>query len=221
MVVGYAEGEDSAVDLLTIDGTRTAIGQGRLIGLLQPAVKVNWGGLEIEQLSSNGEISGPGLEVTFHNPGPKDVTATIPCGFTFQPEDPDDQRLMVVQSASIVVPAGGQSTVTAYVICVDADSSMPDYGATYTPGAMQSGDLLKLARCACREDLAGSSDTFAGEEVMFAGWMISEGKTIAEMQAEDDEGATGGALGEDTAAAMAEMEEMVSGWFDRCDIPHP
>jgi hypothetical protein len=221
MVVGYAEGEDSAVDLLTVDGARTAIGQGRLVGLLRPAVKVHWGGLEIEQLSSNGEISGPGLEVTLRNPGPKDVTASIPCGFIFQPDDPTDQRLMVVQPTSIVVPAAGEATLTPYVVCIDSASELPDFGATYTPGAMQSGDLLKLAKCACREDLAGSADTFAGEEVMFAGWMIGEGKTIAEMQAEDDDGATGGALDEDTAAAMAEMEEMVSGWFDRCGIPHP
>jgi len=36
MVVGYAEGESSAVDLLTLDGARTPIGEGRLIGLMQP-----------------------------------------------------------------------------------------------------------------------------------------------------------------------------------------
>jgi hypothetical protein len=86
---------------------------------------------------------------------------------------------------------------------------------------MQSGNLLKLAQCACGEDLAGSSDIYAGEEVMIAGGMISEGKTIAEMQAEEEEGGTSGAMDEDTAAAMAKMEEMVSGWLDRCDIPHP
>jgi hypothetical protein len=37
MVVGYFDGVNSYVDLLTVDGTRTPIGDGRLIGLMQPA----------------------------------------------------------------------------------------------------------------------------------------------------------------------------------------
>jgi hypothetical protein len=43
MVVGYAEGEDGAVDLLTVDGTRTPIGDGRLIGLMRLA-GTTWSG---------------------------------------------------------------------------------------------------------------------------------------------------------------------------------
>ena len=221
MVVGYAEGESSAVDLLTLDGARTPIGEGRLIGLMQPAALVTWGDLEVEEVVSNGEISGPGMDVTFRNPGPEDVTATIPCGFTFAPEDADDQRLMVVQPASIVVPAGGEATLTAYVICIDADSSMPDYGATYTMGTMQTGSLLKLAECACTDDLAASSDSFAGSKLMTAGWMISEGMTLAELQETGEVWDPGLEGYEEYVEAMAQAEAEVYGWLERCEIPFP
>ena len=36
MVVGYFLSEGGSVDLLSVDGTRTPIGEGALIGLMRP-----------------------------------------------------------------------------------------------------------------------------------------------------------------------------------------
>jgi hypothetical protein len=222
------------VDLLTIDGTRTPIGDGRLIGLMQPAAtaaeglpdQVSRGRLRIVRVTSNGDYSGgPGIEVVVHNDGPEDVPATIPCGFIFEPDDASDQRLMAVQRASVVVPAGGEATLTVYVVCIDSGDEAPDEGATYRLGTMQSGDLLKLAECACGENLTNSLNPFEGMGVMIAGWMISNGKTFSEMQAEGDQGAMGDAFGEGAQEAMSGFLQMLddssASWLDRCGIPHP
>jgi hypothetical protein len=225
MVVGYAEGESSAVDLLTIDGTRTPIGDGRLIGLIRPPAAaavdlddlVSRGELEIQRVTANGEIAGLGIEVEVYNPGPEDIAATIPCGFIFEPDDGSDQRLMVVQEARGMIPSGSWATLIAYVVCIDSHSDTPDEGAGYALGTMQSGSLLQLAECACRQDLAGSLNPFEGEGVMTAGWMVSEGKLFSEM----DPGESEGAMGQVFSQFMGLLEQPAMGWFDRCSIPLP
>ncbi|MCX6071273.1 MAG: hypothetical protein NTU91_10510 [Chloroflexi bacterium] len=230
MVVGYAEGESNAVDLLTIDGTRTPIGDGRLIGLMQPAPtaaaaglpdQVNRGQLKIVRLTANGDIAGPGIKIVVRNPGSEDITTTIPCGFVFEPDDASDQRLMLVQPVTAVVPAGGEVTLTAYVVCIDSGNAAPDDGATYTLGTMQSGDLLKLAQCACGEDLAGSADPLGGMGVMIAGWMIREGASFADVQAQGGEGASSETFGGTMSGLLDMFAESSESWFDRCNIPSP
>ena len=148
------------------------------------------------------------------------ITTTIPCGFIFEPDDPTDQRLMVVQPVTAVVPAGDEATLTVYVVCVDSSKEPPDDGATYAPGSMQSGDLLKLAQCACRENLAGSLNPFEGMGVMIAGWMISEGRSFAGCRPRTAKGRRVGRAASKAAAGMLEKFEASStGWFDRCSIP--
>jgi len=225
LVVGYTVGEAGAVDLLNVDGTRSPIGDGRLIGLMRPPVAaavdlddlVSRGELEIQRVTANGEIAGPGIEVDVYNPGPADIATTIPCGFIFEPNDGSDQRLMVVQEARGMIPSGSQATLTAYVVCIDSHSDTPDEGAGYALGTMQTGSLLQLAECACRQDLAGSLNPFEGEGVMTAGWMISEGKLFSEM----DPGESEGAMGQAFSQFMGLLEQPAMGWFDRCSIPLP
>ena len=235
MVVGAAQNEGGSVDLLSIDGTRSTIGEGRLIGLLQPAPaapaavgeglpdQVNRRQLLITRLTANGDIAGPGIQVVVHNPGPDDITTTIPCGFFFQPDDPSDQRLMVVQPVSAVVPAGGEVTLTVFVVCIDSAKASPDEGASYTLGGSQSGDLLKLAQCACGENLADSLDPFQGIGLMTAGWMIGDGQSFGDMRAdaEEAEGALGEIWGEGATGMLSMFEEISGAWFDRCQIPVP
>jgi hypothetical protein len=224
LIVGAAQNEGGSVDLLSIDGTRSTIGEGRLIGLMQLAPpramapglaeQVNRRQLEIERITSDGDYAGPGIKVVLRNPGPDDVATMIPCGLILEPDDPTDQRLMVVQPASAVVPAGGEVTLTLYVVCIDSELDFPDVDATYTLGPIQSGDLLKLAECVCGQDLAASQDPFIGLKVMAAGWVISRGQTVAEMMAEDESGDMQGASPEG-------MEEDIYDWLDRCSIPRP
>lgn len=85
MAVGYLEGEAGHVDLLGLDGTRSPIGDGRLIGLMRPIVaaaagsgeglagQVDRGDLTVEDVTASGDIAGPGIEVVVRNPGPVDV----------------------------------------------------------------------------------------------------------------------------------------------------
>lgn len=236
LIVSAAQNEGTSVDLLSVDGARSPIGEGRLIGLLQAAAPlgaagddlkslVDRGDLEVGDLTGNGEIAGPGIDLVVHNPGPRDIVTTIPCGFIFEPSDGGDQRLMLVQPANLEVPAGGEEAVSVYVVCIDSEKDTPDPGAGYSLGGMQSGPLLQLAQCACREDLAGSLNPFEGMGVMTAGWMISEGKSFSEMVPEDATGAMGemfGPNGELPISGMMELlEQPAMAWFDRCGIPKP
>ncbi len=185
------------------------------------AQQVEGGDLELVDLVASGEIAGPGMRVAVHNPGPEDITATIPCGFFFEPEVADDQRLMVVQPASVVVPAGGEAELTAYVVCIDANSSTPSEGSSYRLGSMVSGDLLKLAQCACGEDLSADEDFMGGLGVMITGWTISEGMTLEDMAAEGAEGAMGDLFSEGMGQVLGMFEGLSTDWFDRCNIPRP
>jgi hypothetical protein len=234
MVVGYFLSEGGSVDLLHVDGTRSPIGDGALIGLMRPpaataaadlADLVSRGELEIEDVISNGEIAGPGIDVQVRNPGPDDITATIPCGFVFEPEDSGDQRLMVVQGAGATVPAGGAATLTAYVVCIDSNSDTPDDGAGYALGTMHTGSQLQLAQCACGENLDDSLNPFEGLGLMTAGWMISDGKSFGDMKSGESVGAMDQIFGEEGSELIAGivdmMEKPAEGWFDRCGIPMP
>jgi len=185
------------------------------------AEQVEGGDLELVDVVASGEITGPGMRVAVHNPGSEDITATIPCGFFFEPDDADDQRLMVVQPASVVVPAGGEAELTAYVVCIDATSSTPSEGATYRLGSMVRGDMLKLAQCACGEDLSADESFMDGLGVMITGWTISEGLTLEDMAAEGAEGAMGDLFAEGMGEVLGMFEGLSTDWFDRCNIPRP
>jgi hypothetical protein len=225
MVVGAFASESESVDRLSVDGTRTDVGEGRLIGLMRPPQAsaarlddlVRRGDVELQRVTANGEIAGPGIEVEVYNPGADDVIATIPCGFIFEPDDGSNQRLMAVQEVAASIPAGGQAILVAYVVCIDSHSDTPAQGAGYALGSMQTGTLMELAQCACREDLGASLNPLDGMGVMGAGWIISEGMTFSEMAPDD----VGGTLGETLSQFMGLLEQPALGWLDRCGIPVP
>lgn len=234
MVVGYTAGENAQVDLMRVDGTRSLVGDGRLIGVMWPAAEaavgareglagqVDRGDLTVVDITANGDIAGPGIEVVVRNLGAADVQATIPCGFVFTPGSPADQRLMVVQEVSATVPAGGEATLTVFVICIDPTSSTPDDGAGYALGGMESGDLLRLAQCACNEEL--DVDSMEGLELMLAGWSLRAESLGAEL-GEEAEGAVGDLFGEDSGAMLGGLLESLGGmggeWLERCGIEAP
>ena len=236
LLAGYASGETAQVDMMQIDGDRLRVGDGRLIGVIRPAAEVAvtadvalpdpfGGGLTVGRVTANGDIAGPGIKVVVRNPGPTDLQATIPCGFVFEPGNSGDQRLMVVQEASAMVPAGGETTLTAFVICIDPDSAAPSEGAGYATGGMELGDLLQLAQCACGEDLGGGMDPLAGIGLMSAGWTIRNGGPFSSMMDEEAAGAMSQFFGEDSGYDLAEvlemLEEPATEWLDRCGIQVP
>jgi hypothetical protein len=186
---------------------------------------VDRGEVTLEDVTSSGEIAGPGIDVVVGNPGPETVEVIIPCGFTFAPDNSEDQRLMVVQPASASVPAGGQASLNAYVVCIDSNNDAPSEGSGYSLGTMQTGDLLRLAQCACGEDLAASQDPLAGMGVMIAGWMISNGQSFSDMVSSEAQGAMDQFFGEGSGGAFAGflsfLEDPANAWLDRCGISLP
>lgn len=190
--------------------------------------------LDLDSVSATGEgIQGQVLMVQLTNPGNDEVIVTIPCGFYFSPGDDEEQRLMVIQPASVSIPAGGSATIEPYVICIDSSKAGPESSSTYHLGEIVTGDLLKLAECLCEEELASPSDLTAGMEVVgvqFAVWAVSDG-ILAGTELIDSQGALQEFLGEDLTGEFfgEEFTEMLQQliylygegaqtWLDRCGI---
>ncbi|MCJ7708331.1 MAG: hypothetical protein MUO38_12025, partial [Anaerolineales bacterium] len=135
-------------------------------GFLDP---IGRGELVVDQIATNGTgFTGPALDVQVNNPTARSMVITIPCGFTFAPEDDGLQQLMTVQEASAEISANGQATLTPYVVCTQADRHGPEEGSIYSLGEMAQGDLLLLAQCVCREELGAGLDPMEGVNVQFA-----------------------------------------------------
>ncbi len=231
MAVGSFQGEAAQVELVVLDGARSPIGEGRLIGVMRPAVtaacegiaeQVERGELELKDVNATGDLTGPGMTVLVHNPGTEDVETCIPCGTVFEPAAGDAQGLMAVQQASATVPAGGDASLTAFVICIEAREEVPDKGAQYTFGSTAGGNLGAFAQCVCGEDLGASLNPLDPMSVLFAGWMISEGMSYGEMIGGDEVGALGDVLGSEASGALAGIIDVIEGpaqaWLDKCGI---
>jgi hypothetical protein len=196
---------------------------------------IDLGGAVLEEVVSiaEGDTAGPILTVRLSNPTAQEVEVTIPCGLIFQPgPDSDEQRLMVIQPASVTISAGETAELTPYVVCIDADRSVPGTGSAYVEGTVASGDLLKLAECICLETLAtDEEDPVSFEEeigVQFAVWSAAGGfsqETLAE-DLEEAEGALG-AFGELESMegfeglfdAINQLSTAMGGeWLDKCGI---
>ena len=175
-----------------------------------------------QDLTATGEIAAPGVNVLLSNPGPTNVETYIPCGTIFAPSGGDAQELMVVQEARGTVPAGGEATLTPFVICIEADASIPDAGAAYAFSSMADGKLAELATCVCQQDLTASANPLDSMGVQFAGWMVSEGSPFQELLESGEGGAIGDLLGSDVGEALAGVFELIEGpamdWLDRCGI---
>jgi hypothetical protein len=112
------------------------------------------------------------LQVT--NPGTDDVLTTIPCGLIFQPDDTEQQRLMVVQAYSATVKAGRQADLKPYIVCIDSSKHAPAEHAPIPFGNMASGDLLALAACVCTQPLTFEKDFPRELGLQFAVWHTSD-----------------------------------------------
>ena len=183
---------------------------------------------------SDGETAGPILTVQVTNPTSAPIDVTIPCGLIFQPDDETgEQRLMVIQSVSITLAPGETGELTPYVVCIDADRSVPGDGTAYYVGTLASGDLLTLAQCICLEVLATDfdADPMGGMEAMsvqFAIWSAAGGISLDSLS-EGMEGAQGalGAIGQsdfmgEFGGMLDELTEFFNmmgyDWLEKCGI---
>jgi hypothetical protein len=84
---------------------------------------------------------------------------------------------------------------------------------------MESGDLLRLAQCACAEQL--DPESMDALEVMLAGWSI-RGESLEGELGEEAEGAMGDLLGGEAGEFLGGFVEAFGGlgdeWLDRCGI---
>ena len=194
-------------------------------GFLDP---IGRGELVVDQIATNGTgFTGPALDVQVNNPTARSMVITIPCGFTFAPEDDGLQQLMTVQEASAEIPANGEATLTPYVVCIQADRHGPEEGSIYSLGEMAQGDLLLLAQCVCREELGAGFDPMEGVNVQFAAWMAAGDMSLDEML--QGAGGSGGALGDTLGGEFGpEFDQMLEQvgvlfapaeeWLTRCGI---
>jgi len=135
------------------------------------------GTLKLDSVAANGDGSnfyGPLMLLQVTNPGTNDVLTTIPCGLIFQPDDTEQQRLMVIQAYSATVQAGRQADLKPYIVCIDSSKHAPAEHATYTIGNMASGDLLALAACVCTQPLTFEKDIPRELGLQFAVWHTSD-----------------------------------------------
>lgn len=95
-------------------------------------------------------ITGTGvLTVRVTNTSDQPVDVTIPPGYVFTPPGGvDEQRMMVLQSASASIPPGQSGTLDPYVACIDEHKEAPSSGTAYGAGDMvEDQDLLALSLC--------------------------------------------------------------------------
>jgi hypothetical protein len=210
-------------------GTAGAVGEEDFTRLIEE------GAITVISVDSPGTagITGPGvLVVNVSNPGSQQITVTIPAGYVFfPPAGSAEQRMMVLQSASVVVPAGGTAALSPYVACIDSNATPPGIGSAYTPGSMvEDEDLLSLAQCLDQQELpvidyTGAPDS-AGEVVIqtmglqFAVWSVTEGENYAEFMAQfaatpEAGGAAGSIPGMGDMGSWASATQM---WLDLCNV---
>jgi hypothetical protein len=178
------------------------------------------GDLEPGGIFATGEgIQGPVMTVQVANPRDTEVMASLSCGFIFAPDDNSEQRMMVIQQSSTPVPAGGEVTLTPYVICIDAHQGAPGGDSSYSLGGMAEGQLLQLAQCICQENLEANIDPMADLGLQFAVWMTSSGQPFEEMMTG---GMAGGALGDllgpEATQILGVLQAPADAWLQRCNI---
>ncbi len=167
-------------------------------------------GGEFGPITSSGDgYTGTGsINVPVSNPSGETVEVVLPPGFVFLPAPgSNEQRLMVLQAASVTLGPGESATLDPFVACIDANAGAPGTGSSYTPGGMVEDERLQqLADCLDEQDLSASTAGFDGMGLQFAVWSVSDDFSLGEvldiMQTAD---------GEELDQALEEMEGGAAG----------
>jgi len=192
-------------------------------------VLLEQGAIAVESVDSSGMgiLGTEVLIVNLYNPSDKDMLVTIPPGYVFlPPTGSGEQRMMVLQTVSVTVPAGGYASVSPYVTCIDSDLAAPSEGSVYQAGGMVEDERLReFALCVSQQELpVVNFQTFEGfDEETFARymslqlavWSVAEGQNFAELFAE------AGAEYGSAAEALGELSIWFEGiqiWLDACNV---
>jgi hypothetical protein len=179
--------------------------------LLPARLKANQLKLKTIVVDSNGsDFFGPILSVQVTNPGTKALVTTIPCGLIFEPDDNTYQRMMVIQSVSATVTTKGPAELKPFVACIDDSKHAPANAATYQIGTMATGDLLKLAACACGEPIGVSNDINQQFGLQVALWHTNDPKFPSEI--------TQSPLGPALQPLMPLFLSSANGWLTKCGL---
>ena len=174
----------------------TGCGSGKKAGVEEPALSMNnmevldlidRGDVEVEEiLNTGGEFGTIGeiFSVAVRNTSSDVLEVEIPCGLVFTPDNNSLQPMMVIQKESGSVDPGETLNLSPYVVCIDADTEVPEAGDNYSIGDMEEGDLLSFAECLC-EDPDTITDPLG---VQFAVWMVSEDIDPGDLSDDDGEG---------------------------------
>ena len=167
--------------------------------------------LDSVTVASNGsDFYGPILSLQVTNPGSQKVLVNIPCGLIFEPDTATEQRLMVVQPISTVVASKAGAELKPYVICIDDSKHAPANASTYKIGNMATGDLLKLAACACTQPLTVNADLNREFGLQVAVWHTNDPKFPAEF--------TDSPLGPALKPLMPLFLSAANGWLTKCGL---
>lgn len=142
--------------------------------------------VSVDEVSSpDGGVSGPIIRLSVTNTGSEEVIVTIPCGLVFQPGNDGEQRMIVVQPATVAITAFRTVKLTPYVMCIDSDKDPAGIGASYSVGTLAREDLLALAACICELDLSEELDENVGDfGLQLAVWSLADGRSLNEVEAE-------------------------------------
>lgn len=194
-------------------------------------MRANLDGTEMEEVIV-GLVNPSGIALEFIG----DAYVRIPCGTVFEPggEDAEDgkQRLMVIQEASAVVPAGGQAELDPFVVCIDSNRGIPNQTTEYSIGAPASGDLMKLAQCICQEKLVSEEEDpmlNLGQQagLQLSVWQVAGGFNMDELLSESEiAGGDESALGSYSEFIQLAQEMMSTfpqyvDWLEACQVEAP
>lgn len=184
--------------------------------------QVNQGVVAVDSIQADAEDAGASsigniFEVRIRNTTDYEIEVTLPCGLVLQPEDTSMQSMMVIQPTLVSLAPKESASLYPYVVCIEAQSGIPEIGSTYHLGSYAGGDLLTLAECLCREtDI--KTDPLG---VQFAIWHVSEADALdGDMSAEAVHSLLEGQLD----YLPEEIKESISSyfnstvWLDHCGI---
>jgi hypothetical protein len=139
--------------------------------------------ISVSAITEDNDTVGSILAMKVTNPGDEDLEVVVPCGYIFDSQDSEIQRLMVIQPLQFGLPAGNTETVEPFVACIDADRSAPDFQSVFLPGEMATGNLLVLAECLCQKELNEISMVTA----QFAVWEVTTNAGLMDLMSEEGE----------------------------------